>query len=63
MRDRNGLSIHTGDRVSVQTTGAATMATVIDAHSDMAQELKSVLVQFENGTAQYMPPTTVAVQR
>jgi hypothetical protein len=63
MRDSNGLSIRDGDKVAVQTApdGPICQATVIQARGDRAEELDSVLVAFENETAQWMPSSALTV--
>lgn len=65
MRDKNGLTIRDGDKVKVQTAGTSHPpthdGTIIDADSHRAKSLNAVLVEFDNGTRQYMGGEHLAV--
>lgn len=63
MWDKNLLSVKKGDRVEVQTVidGPLAYGTIVSSESIRCQELESVLVRFDNGAFQYMPPSSVRV--
>ena len=66
IRDKNNLTIAKSDFVRVQTVtdGPVTWGVILEADNSRCRDLNAVLVQFGNGTFQYMPGKTLeAVSR